>query len=450
MKRRKFITRAGLALGGGLAASSCGYREEPSVAGAAAAPQQERSVPVEAASLDTWPGVRSQFALSPEVIHLGALLVATHPRPVQEAIDEYRRRLNADPVTYLIEQNNAGKQAAREAAAAYVGGEADEVALTDSTTMGIALVYHGLRLRPDQEVLTTEHAYYATDASLRLATQRSGASVRRVRLYDEPAAASAEQIVGRIREAIRPATRVLALTWVHSNTGVKLPLAQITEAVAEVNAGRAEADRVLVCVDGVHGFGIEDVTVDQMGCDFFMAGCHKWLFGPRGTGIVWGRPEAWADTLPVIPSFVADGLWTDWALEDEPSGPTTAARMTPGGFKPFEHQWAVADAFRFHQQIGKARVAERTHVLGRQLKEGLAAMPHVALHTPRGDDLSAGIVCFDVEGRSPASVVEHFAEQDIIATTTPYATVHARLTPCIYNTPQEIDAALGALRSMSN
>ena len=78
--------------------------------------------------------------------------------------------------------------------------------------------------------------------------------------------------------AITPATRVLALTWVHSSTGLKLPLRAITDAVRRINAGRDEAGRVLVCVDGVHGFGIEDVVLSDLGCDFFMAGCHKWLF----------------------------------------------------------------------------------------------------------------------------------------------------------------------------
>lgn len=278
MQRRKFISRAGLALAGGLALSSCGPDEDPPV-------MEEASIEPAPAAPGDWRWVRDQFALSPDKIHLGAMLVPTHPRPVREAVERYRRRLNEDPVTYLVEQNVERKQAVRHAAGDYLGVNGDDVALTDSTTMGIALVYSGLRLRPDQEVLTTEHAYYSTDASLRLATARTGASVRRVRLYeDTPEVVSVEQIVGRIADAITPSTRVLALTWVHSSTGVKLPLPLISEVVAEANAGRAEDDRLLVAVDGVHGFGIEDVVMEDLGCDFLMAGCHKWLFGPRGTG----------------------------------------------------------------------------------------------------------------------------------------------------------------------
>ena len=188
--------------------------------------------------------------------------------------------------------------------------------------------------------------------------------------------------------------------------------------------------------------------MEDLGCDFFMAGCHKWLFGPRGTGIVWGTKQAWARLRPTIPSFMDGESWTAWALDREPRGPTDAERVTPGGFKAFDHQWALAEAFSFHQDIGKRRIAERTRELSRQLKEGLAAMGHVTLHTPLAEELSAGIVCFEVRGRSAPAVVQRLEAKDIVATTTPYVESYPRLCPCIYNTPEEVDVALGAIRAM--
>ena len=79
------------------------------------------------------------------------------------------------------------------------------------------------------------------------------------------------------------------MTWVHSSTGVRLPVAEYGAAIADLNRRRDRADRVLLCVDGVHGFGAVDVDLPDLGCDFLATGTHKWLFGPRGTGIVWGR-----------------------------------------------------------------------------------------------------------------------------------------------------------------
>jgi selenocysteine lyase/cysteine desulfurase len=71
-------------------------------------------------------------------------------------------------------------------------------------------------------------------------------------------------------------------------------------------------------------------------------------------------------------------------------------------------------------------VAERTHELARQLKERLAAVPQVTLHTLRSDILSAGIVSFDVEGLSPAAV-RQLRDYRVIASVAPYAVPHVRL-----------------------
>ena len=93
--------------------------------------------------------------------------------------------------------------------------------------------------------------------------------------------------------------------------------------------------------------------------------------------------------------------------------------MSPGGFHSFEHRWALGEAFEFHLQIGKDKVAARIHELNRQCKTGLAAMKHVTLHTPIADEVSAGIITFDVAGMKPDDVVKRLHEKRIVASTTP-------------------------------
>lgn len=184
----------------------------------------------------------------------------------------------------------------------------------------------------------------------------------------------------------------------------------------------------------------------DLGCDFFIAGTHKWMFGPRGTGIVWGKAELWPLLRPTIPHFGAAAF--DAWLRGEAPPPTTADMMTPGGFHTFEHRWALGEAFELHLSLGKRKVAERIHELNRQCKEGLAKMPHVTLHTPLADDVSAGIVTFDVAGLSPAEVVRRLHAERIVASTTPYARSHARLAPSLLNSPAEIDRALAAVAAL--
>jgi isopenicillin-N epimerase len=442
LARRELLARTGLAIAAGAIASSIRWD------GAAA--QHAPLVPEPFSSADEWEAVRAEFALSDDFIHMSAMLIASHPRPVRDAIDLHRRAMDANPIGYLHENNRYLQDAARAAAGQYLDVSPSDIALTDSTTMGVGLIYNGLRLRPDHEILSTAQDYYVTHEAIRLASRRTGARVRTISLYDRIEGITEDQIVERIAQAITPATRVLALTWVHSSTGLKLPLRRIADALERINADREIGERVLFCVDGVHGFGIEDVVLADLGCDFLMAGCHKWLFGPRGTGIVAGTRSAWEAIVPTIPSFMDGETWEAWFAGTEPAGPNTASRVSPGGFKAFEHQWALTQAFEFHQRLGKARVAARTHELARQLKEGLAGMAHVTLHTPRSDDLSAGIVSFDVQGLSPGAAVSRLRERRIIASVAPYAVPHVRLTPCFRNTPAEIETVLQEIRALAS
>jgi isopenicillin-N epimerase len=396
---------------------------------------------------DEWSRIRDLFPLARDRIHMTGLLLASHPAPVREAIERHRRGLDEDPVTYLEENGGRLDQETRVAAARYVGGDPDEIALTDSTTMGLALLYTALDLHPGDEILTTEHDHYSTKTSLDNAAARTGANVKRIALYERPENASEEEIVGAVSRAMSPRTRVVALTWVHSGTGVRLPIAHVAAAVARANAGRDEKDRALLCVDGVHGFGSTEDSVSELGCDFFVAGCHKWIFGPRGTGLVWGRARAWPVVRPTIPPFdMAPGKIPG---RDRRAPPVLARRITPGGFHSFEHRWALADAFDLHERIGRARIASRVHALNRQLKEGLASMPNAKIYTPKADALSAGIVCFDVAGLSPDAVVAKLGQKRIIASQTPYDTSYARLTPGLLNSPQEVDVALRAIRELA-
>jgi len=250
-----------------------------------------------------------------------------------------------------------------------------------------------------------------------------------------------------IKAAITRRTRVIAITWVHSSTGVRTPVRAIADVVATENARRAPEQRLLLCVDGVHGFGVEDVTMADLGCDFFAAGTHKWIFGPRGTGVVWGRAELWPLLRPTIPHF-GMAAYQAWMQGVEPP-PTTADMMTPGGFHSFEHRWALGEAFEFHRSIGKTKIASRIHELNRQCKQGLAKMKHVTLHTPTGDDVSSGIITFEVAGLKPDQVVARLLEKRIVASSTPYATSYARVAPGLLNSPADVELALKEISTLT-
>jgi selenocysteine lyase/cysteine desulfurase len=292
LDRRTFLARAGLT------AAATGLLSRSSAAG-----------PVLAAAtgdLD-WSAIRALFNLSPDWIHLACFYLVSHPKPVREAIDEYRRRLDANPM------------------------------------------------------------------------------------------------------------------WL--------------EEVMFANGHEHMQDRLKAAA--------------SLGCDFFVAGTHKWIFGPRGTGLVWGRADAWPHTRPTIPSFDSLEPFGRWAA-DQPLEPRTqAAWVSPGGFCAFEHYWAVEAAFRLHEQLGRARVAARIAELNGRFRSEMARMKHVTLHTAVAPELSAGIVCFEVSGLTPAQVVERLKARRIVASTSPYAVSYARVAAGIMVSPEEVETTLREIRALS-
>lgn len=429
--RRDFLVRTGLAMSAAVLAG--------------AHPRVSAEQPTSPSELKSWENLRTQFPLSPQLIHLAAFFLASHPTPVREAIERHRAGLDADPIGYWVDHEEKQEATVLQAAAEYLGANPTDIALTDSTTMGLGLLYGGLQLRNNQEILTTTHDHYSTETALRLRAERTSATVRQIPLYRSLKTVSRDEIVTSLVKGISPVTHVVAVTWVHSSTGLKLPIHEMALAIQSINRTRDERDRIIFCVDGVHALGVEDFNVRELGCDFLVAGTHKWMFGPRGTGLVWGHPQAWQIAQPTIPTFSSQAydLWMEnKSSKDLPP----SVHMTPGGFHSFEHRWALDEAFRFHQAIGKTNVTQRIYELNQQLKHGLAAMPHITLHTPMSQDLSAGIICFEVAGMSPRQVVEKLRKRNIVGSVTPYATKYARLAPSIINSSEEIDMTLRAIK----
>ena len=149
---------------------------------------------------------------------------------------------------------------------------------------------------------------------------------------------------------------------------MKLPLDEIAAVVRAANRDRPERERVLLCADGVHAFGVEETSPVELGRDLFATGCHKWLFGPRGTGLLWGRPAAWRRLEPTIPSFDG-GAYMAWMQgrhrAERAARPTNDPRRLPlvraplgalGGARPAHTDRAAAN-HRAHSQPGGAAQA---------------------------------------------------------------------------------------------
>jgi selenocysteine lyase/cysteine desulfurase len=419
--RRDFLKQAGI-----LAAALPLGASLPALASASA---------VAPLSRNKWTQLQQLFDQDPDYLHFSNFLITSHPRPVREAIEQHRAALDKNPGLAMdwdlgvIEQR---EENVRVWAARYLQANAKQIALTGSTTEGLATIYGGVHVRPDQEILTTAHEHYATHTILALRTERDGTRVRKIPLFKDVYSASKAEILANIDNAIRPETRVLGMCWVHSGSGLKLPIGEIGAIVDKHNRGRSDADRIVYVVDGVHGFGVDNLNFAQMNCDFFIAGTHKWMFGPRGTGIICSRFEEVRYVTPIIPTF------------SEATAFSTT--MTPGGYHAFEHRWALDEAFKLHLQLGKADVEARIHALNSYLKQRLQQRPQIELVTPLSPALSAGFTFFRVKDKDSDKIAAHLMANRVIADA-----VHRdvgpviRTAPGLLNDEAQIDRLLAVL-----
>jgi isopenicillin-N epimerase len=398
--------------------------------------------------------VDGEFDLDPKLVHLNVMLMASPPRTVRDAITGHQTRFNQDPTGHFFSREG-GKgpvlairetERAARAAALYLGLPANDarlgtnyIAQTDSTTMGLALLANGLMARKYQDVVTSVHDYPVMRDTWKRRCARSDMEYREIRLYEDPRAPDLQnEILDNVERSVRDSTRVLSLTWVHSSTGVKLPIREISALVRRRNIGRKPRERLLFCVDGVHGLGVERTPFEELGCDFLVSGCHKWLFGPRGTGIICAQPLTWEQLSPTIPTALPVA--------------TPGAKQTPGGVQGYEYQWAVAEAFDFHLAIGKADVEQYTHGIAERLKRGLAELAHVDVVTPMDEECSAGVVCCDIHGVPPGDAVALLRDRDIVAGTSlsdADGKNHLRFSPCILNTEEDIEKVVSTVAGMA-
>lgn len=392
-----------------------------------------------------WRAVRAAFALDPGFVHLVGFWLSSHPAPVREAIGFHRRELDSNPYLYVRNNEEREESKVRSALGRFLKGNEDCFALTESTSLGLGLITAGLEGSSADELLTTEHEHYSAWESAEGLSLRCGMRLRRALLYNDDEEPTKELIVQRLLDSLSDTTRIVLLTWVHSSTGVRLPLPDMCREIKARFIGRSRPP--IIIVDATHAVGAFPLSLDESYCDIVVGSCHKWMLAPRGTAFVWGREEALASIRPAVASFASGALGRFTGAREIPAL-LPGERLTPGGFHCFEHRWAVPAAIEFIENIGVERVASRIAHLCNLLRQGLEEIEGIRVVTPRSHSLSAGFVCFEVLRREAYSVCRDLLGDRILCSAGPYRKSLCRFSPFVYNSFDDIERALDAVRKV--
>lgn len=241
------------------------------------------------------------WALEPGVTFLNHGAFGSCPRQVLEHQHNLQLRIERQPVRFFVDEYEALWDGARTDLARFLGARAENLVFLRNTTEGINILLRAFPLRPDDEILVTNHAYNACrNAVDRTAAERNA----RVRVASIPfPLPRPETAVECILAAVTERTRLALLDHVTSPTGLVFPLETL---IPELRRRGVE-----VIVDGAHAPGLIPTRLDALDCLGYAGNCHKWLCAPKGAAFLHVRPDFQARVQPLITSHGANSMRTD-------------------------------------------------------------------------------------------------------------------------------------------
>jgi selenocysteine lyase/cysteine desulfurase len=373
-----------------------------------------------------WHLVKEQFTIKPKLILLNAANLCPSPHMVRERVF----RLTEDVDSDVSFQNRAKfdglREEARRKLATLMGASEDEIAIVRNTSEANNTVVAGLELKPGDEVVLWEQNHPTNNVAWDVRAARLGFTVKRVTLPD---LTDSEAILKTFRAALTAKTKVLSFTDASNNNGLKLPTKELCRIARERD--------IYTHVDGAQTFGALVVNLHELGCDSYSGSAHKWFMGPKEAGLLYVRRERIARLWPSV-------VGVGWG----PSAETTAQgarKFETLGQRDDAAVSAMSAAVDFHNLIGPARIEARLRALATALKEGLRKLPGAQLRTSLEPALSAGVCVVQFAGVDARKMYEALYAKHGVAGA---PTGGVRLCPHIYNTMEEMDRTIAALRQV--
>jgi selenocysteine lyase/cysteine desulfurase len=307
------------------------------------------------------------------------------------------------------------------------GCDREEIAITRNASESLEILLMGLDLKSGDEILTSTQDYPRMLTTLRQRERREGLVLKLVKIPISPR--SVDEITAAFERGMTPRTRVILVSHMINITGQIVPVKAICEL--------ARSRNVEVIVDGAHSFAQFDFRQSDLGCDYFGTSLHKWLFAPKGTGMLYVRRDR------------IERLWPLMAAEKTQA--SDIRKFEEVGTHSAAPRLAIGEALLFHNGIGGARKEARLRYLSRYWMRRLERLPNVRFNTSLDDRQSCAIGNVLVEGVDPVALSRHLMSRHKIMTV---PIVHdefqgIRVTPNLYTTTGELDRFCSAMEEVA-
>ena len=422
--------------------------------------------------------VRADIPLTAKYIYLDNCATTPVPKPVVEAMLEYFYDYcaNVERGAYYIASlaNEKWDLARAKAARLLLNCDADEFIFTRNTTEAICMMAYALEhplldrvggvFREQEPIVKWERGDNIVFSDLehhsnmmpwiRLA-RHVGAEIKVVRFNR-----STGQIEpSELEKVVDERTRLVALQHVSNVTGVIHPVEEFVKIAKEVNPD------CIVFIDGSQGPGHMPIDVKRIGCDAYAFSGHKGPLGPQGSGGLYVRAELLErmEPMEIGGGTIADVTTGDYKLRDD-----VLCKRWEAGTPSIACLIGLGRAAEYvAKDIGLERVRAREEELTARFIEGLLEIPGVEVYGETEDiSIKAGVVSFNIEGWSSHDVALAL-DSEFKPPILMRAGHHCAIPACralgvyeryggtvrasfhYYNTPEEVDIALEAIRKLA-
>jgi isopenicillin-N epimerase len=366
---------------------------------------------------DYWSIIQNAFTVTRGIINLNNGGVSPSPRIVTEALVRYTWQ-QEDATAYTMWQLlEPQSETIRTGLAEMFNCDPEEIAITRNASESLEILLNGLDLKAGDEILTTTQDYPRMLTTLRQRGLREGLVLKLIKIPIPPE--HPEEITTAFEKGITPKTKLILISHQINITGQITPV----KAVCEM----ARAKGIETIVDGAHSYAQFQFTQKDLGCDYFGTSLHKWLYAPKGTGMLYVKRDKIEKLWPLM---AADSKQASDIRKFEEIGTHSAAPRL-----------AIGEAMLFHNGIGGKRKEARLRYLSRYWMNRLKDVPKIGFNTSFDPNQSCAIANVKVEGIDPYAIGSYLFNKHKVFTT-PIAHEEfkgIRITPNVYTTLAELD-----------
>ncbi|HWB82826.1 MAG TPA: cysteine desulfurase [Bryobacteraceae bacterium] len=378
------------------------------------------------------------------LVYLDNAATAQKPRAVIDSVVKFYKEDCANihrGVHELSQRSTAEYEKARVRSQRFLNARSrGEIIFVRGATEGINLVaasWGRKNVKQGDEIIISALEHHSNIVPWQILCEEKGAKLRVIPMNDR-----GELLLEEYEKLLGPRARMVAIGHVSNALGTINPVRQMIEM--------AHRSGALALVDGAQAAPHQKIDVQALGADFYTFSGHK-VFGPTGTGVLYGR----AELLDAMPPYQGGGdmirtvTFEKTTYNDVPHKFEAGTPHIAGGI-------GLGVALDYVMRVGLDKIAAYEHELLAYATSVLSDVPGLRIIGTARE--KAAVVSFVMEGIHPHDIGTVLDRQGIAVRTGHHcaqpvmdwfhipATTRASLA--FYNTTAEIDALAAGIQKV--